>query len=95
MARLAELNARTCDYHHDECHATGRTQVVFFITRYILTIAYLEKFPYAGQNIARRGTTDDYENPDAAIAEMMIDWFTEYKNADMSYIKSFHRPNHR
>lgn len=52
-----------------------------------------EKHRYAGQNIARRGNTAGYEEPDFAMKSMMSDWFTEYKEADMKFINSYHRPN--
>lgn len=48
-----------------------------------------EQFKYAGQNIARRGNTRDYENTDDAIEYMVMDWFNEYPDANMSYIDAF------
>lgn len=66
--------------------------------RSILTISLsfrtiLEKFPYAGQNIARRGNTKGYEKLKTSVLKMVTAWFIEYKDADMSYIKSYH--NHK
>lgn len=43
-------------------------------------------FPYAGQNIAWRGNTRGYEKTKDAIEKMIRTWFTEYEDADMSYI---------
>lgn len=48
-----------------------------------------DKFPYAGQNLARRGNTLDYEETASAIKFMITDWFLEYKDANMSYIERF------
>lgn len=53
----------------------------------------LEKFPYAGQNIARRGNTKGYEKLKTSVLKMVTAWFIEHKDADMSYIKSYH--NHK
>lgn len=47
------------------------------------------EFPYAGQNIARRGNSRDYENTKDSIERMINSWFTEYEDADMSYILSY------
>lgn len=47
------------------------------------------KFKYAGQNIARRGNSLEYENTDKAIERMVLDWFNEYPDANMSYIDAF------
>lgn len=52
-------------------------------------IMCLEKYPYAGQNLARRYNNIDYEDKDIAIEEMITKWFGENKDADMSYIKSY------
>lgn len=49
-----------------------------------------EKFPWAGQNIARRGNTKGYENTKSAIKHMINDWFIEYKDANMGIINSYH-----
>lgn len=48
-----------------------------------------KKYPYAGQNLARRYNNIDYEDKDIAIEEMITKWFSENKDADMSYIKSY------
>lgn len=50
----------------------------------------LDKFRFAGQNIARRGNTKGYENTNTAIKKMVSDWFTEYKDASMKFINSYH-----
>lgn len=46
-------------------------------------------FPYAGQNIARRGNSRDYEKTKDSIEQMVNSWFTEYKDGDMSYINGY------
>lgn len=51
-----------------------------------------DKYRWAGQNIARRGNTKGYEKTTVAIKNMITDWFTEYKDADMSYINSYRNP---
>lgn len=61
---------------------------------YFLFERYSEKYPYAGQNIARRGNTRDYEKLKPSILKMIKAWFIEYKDADMSYIKSYHNHKH-
>lgn len=48
-----------------------------------------DKFPYAGQNLARRGNSQDYEVTASALKFMITDWFLEYKDANMSYIQRF------
>lgn len=50
---------------------------------------FADKFKYAGQNIARRGNTRDYEDSKDAIEHMVMDWFNEYADANMSYINAF------
>lgn len=55
---------------------------------------FLEKFPYAGQNIARRGNTNGYEITETAIQQMVTNWFLEYKDADMNYIKAYQNHKH-
>lgn len=55
-------------------------------------VAIPDKYRWAGQNIARRGNTKGYEKTTVAIKNMITDWFTEYKDADMSYINSYRNP---
>lgn len=43
----------------------------------------------SGQNIAYRGSTGGYENPDSAIKQMIDSWFSEYTNANMNYIHAY------
>lgn len=53
-------------------------------------MVFLDKYRWAGQNIARRGNTKGYENTNTAIKKMINDWFVEYKDANMSFINSYH-----
>lgn len=48
-----------------------------------------EKFKFAGQNLARRGNTLQYENIPEAIARMIYGWFDEYQDANMDYILAY------
>lgn len=48
-----------------------------------------EKFKFAGQNLARRGNTLQYENVPEAIARMIYGWFDEYQDANMDYISAY------
>lgn len=50
----------------------------------------IDKYRWAGQNIARRGNTKGYENTNTSIKKMINDWFAEYKDANMSFINSYH-----
>lgn len=50
---------------------------------------FLAEFRYAGQNIAWRGNTAEYEKLQDSIREMIKTWFVEYKDADMSYIHAY------
>lgn len=52
-------------------------------------VSIAAEFPYAGQNIARRGNTRDYEKVPEAVERMTNAWFGEYVDADMSYIDAY------
>lgn len=71
-------------------YCSQKEQIIIFV---ILIFCSLVKYPYAGQNIARRGNTRGYEKTKSSILKMISAWFIEYKDADMSYIKSYH--NHK
>lgn len=61
------------------------------IIKYFLYLV-LDKFRYAGQNIARRGISASYYEPTMhAVTTIIMEWFLEHKNADMTYINSFHK----
>lgn len=49
-----------------------------------------EKHPFSGQNIAERGFTSKYEDPNTSVREMISDWFAEHADADMSHINAYH-----
>ncbi|XP_055390550.1 venom allergen 5-like [Condylostylus longicornis] len=48
-------------------------------------------FPYAGQNIAIAQKWNTDIDTKADIKEMMDDWFSEYKDCDMSFIDNYHK----
>lgn len=100
LAYLAELNARTCVFHHDQCHKTG---VKIFLSNsksldwFNLDIfIHVDRHPWSGQNIAYRGSTGGYEDPNTAIGQMIDSWFIEYRDAGMRYIHSYpeHEPRY-
>lgn len=68
--------------------------LAILLTNGLIRNVSVEKFPYAGQNIARRGNTRGYEKTKSSIQKMITNWFLEYKDADMSYIKSYHNHKH-
>lgn len=103
MAYLAELNARSCIYGHDECRATGKPKISYDLVPVKIELRLLDyfklmknlfsssdKYRWAGQNIARRGNTKGYENTKTAIKNMVMDWFIEYKDANQTFINSYH-----
>lgn len=96
LAYLAELNVRSCIYSHDECRATSiHNDIVCILIEEILKTfnrLFLAKYRNAGQNIARRGISASYYEPTMhAATTIIMDWFLQYRNADMSYIESFHK----
>lgn len=87
------MNVRKCVYGHDKCRATGKSRVNsfshinLFITLIILSC--VEKYPQAGQNIAFRASTKEYEDDNTAASKMIFKWFSEFQDTDMNVIKKY------
>lgn len=92
LAYLAELLARTCTFHHYQCHKTGKRILSFILFTFIEFLIFsncADQYPWAGQNIAYRGNTGGYEDPNLSIQHMVDSWFLEYKSANMNYIHAY------
>lgn len=48
------------------------------------------QFPLSGQNLAYDAQSDGYPDASIAVERQINRWFAENKDADMSYINSFH-----
>lgn len=56
----------------------------------VLFSVCVENYPFAGQNIAYRRNSAEYEEKKSTTKEMITAWFNEYVDASMSDIKFIH-----
>lgn len=62
----------------------------FFISiEFLIFLNCADQYPWAGQNIAYRGNTGGYEDPNLSIQQMIDSWFSEYKSANMNNIHAY------
>lgn len=68
---------------------SGDTMNFIFIDHLLLFCA--EKYPQAGQNIAKRGSTAGFDDANKAASKMIYKWFSEYEDTDHSTIKAYQK----
>lgn len=96
LAKLAEMNAKTCVFGHDDCRNTGKNsrESKNFLLLLFLDVFFSENFLYAGQNIGQISSKTKHLEPTVVIKKIIEGWFNEHKDADMSYCNNFrHHPN--
>lgn len=98
MAALAEMNAKTCIFAHDQCRSTGYIFKfdIFLIIHDDLNFYYnrtVDMFFLVGQNIHHTWLKNQgYDDVDVRLVESTKSWYREHELCDMSYINSYRVP---